>query len=109
LLFLAAGSRVLANDKDKTHPGAGKTTTAVFIAEWLEKQGVETAVYLEGNLDHPADFDSVACLDAQEYVNLKAQFPDYKDFLERQVLIDGDDHFSFIAPCSKPFPPFRKH
>ena len=74
-------------------PGSGKTTTAVFIAEWLQRRGVETAVFLEGNLDHPADFESIACLDAQEYANLKAQFPDYKDFLERQVLIDGDDHF----------------
>ena len=50
-------------------------------------------MFLEGNLGHPADFESVACLDAQEYANLKAQFPNYKDFLERQVLIDGDDSF----------------
>ncbi|MFO7681223.1 MAG: hypothetical protein R6X34_14340, partial [Chloroflexota bacterium] len=74
-------------------PGSGKTTTAVFIAEWLQKRGVETAVFLEGNLDHPADFESVACLDAAELAVLKAQFPDYIDFLERQVLVDGDDYF----------------
>lgn len=74
-------------------PGSGKTTTAVYVAEWLEKQGMETAVFLEGNLDHPADFESVACLDAPELAALKAQFPEHVDFLERQILIDGNDHF----------------
>jgi hypothetical protein len=74
-------------------PGSGKTTTAVFMVEWLQRHGVETAVVLEGNLDHPADFESVACLDAAELAVLKAQFPDYLDFLERQVLVDGDDYF----------------
>lgn len=74
-------------------PGSGKTTTAQFVADWLERQGVETAVFLEGNLDHPADFESVACLDAAELAALEAQFPEYHDFLERQVLIDGGDYF----------------
>ncbi|MBE2222607.1 MAG: hypothetical protein IAF02_13755 [Anaerolineae bacterium] len=74
-------------------PGSGKTTTAVFVADWLTRQGVETAVFLEGNLNHPADFESVACLDAPELTALKTQFPEYIDFLDRQVLVDGDDHF----------------
>ena len=55
-------------------PGSGKTTTARFVADWLKQRGVETAVFLEGNLDHPADVESVSCLDEQEYANLKAQF-----------------------------------
>ena len=42
-------------------PGSGKTTTAVFVADWLKEHGMETAVFLEGSLDHPADFESVAC------------------------------------------------
>ncbi|MBK8905298.1 MAG: hypothetical protein IPM53_29215 [Anaerolineaceae bacterium] len=74
-------------------PGSGKTTTAEFIASWLERRGVATAVFLEGNLDHPADFESVACLDAQEYTDLNAQFPAEAGFLASQVVCEGDDYF----------------
>lgn len=74
-------------------PGSGKTTTAEFIATWLEQRGVATAVFLEGNLDHPADFESVACLDEPEYVDLKAQFPAEADFLASQVVREGGDYF----------------
>jgi hypothetical protein len=73
-------------------PGSGKTTTAEFIASWLTQRGVTTAVFLEGNLDHPADFESVACLSESEYADLKAQFPSQADFLESQVIRHGDDH-----------------
>ncbi len=74
-------------------PGSGKTTTARFVADWLKQRGVETAVFLEGNLDHPADVESVACLDEQEYANLKAQFSAEADFLVSQVVKEGDDYF----------------
>lgn len=74
-------------------PGSGKTTTAQFVAEWLGEHGVETAVFLEGNLDHPADFESIACLDAAEYAALKAQFPTEAEFLANQVICEGEDYF----------------
>jgi hypothetical protein len=74
-------------------PGSGKTTTAVFVADWLHKHRIETAVFLEGNLDHPADFESVACLDEQEYMNLLTLFPAQADFLQSQVIQDGADYF----------------
>ena len=74
-------------------PGSGKTTTAVFVADWLQKRGMKTAVFPEGNLDHPADFESVACLDSQEFANLKAQFPSDAAFLEKAALKDGEDIF----------------
>ncbi|MCP8968048.1 hypothetical protein [Ectobacillus ponti] len=41
-------------------PGFGKTTTATIIEEILQKQGVQTKLFLEGNLDHPADYDGCA-------------------------------------------------
>lgn len=74
-------------------PGSGKTTMAVFIANWLQQQGRDTAVFLEGNLDHPADFESVACLDAQEYADLLALFPADATFLQSHLIQDGDDAF----------------
>lgn len=85
-------------------PGSGKTTTAVFIANWLQQQGRETAVFLEGNLDHPADFESVACLDAREYASLLARFPAEASFVQSQVIQDGDDHFFHYRALQQNYP-----
>lgn len=79
-------------------PGSGKTTMARFIAGWLEQQGVQTDLFLEGNVDHPADFEFVARLDEQEYADLKARFPAEVGFLESQVRrVGGDVFFRYRA------------
>lgn len=74
-------------------PGSGKTTTAVFIANWLQERGWDTAVFPEGNLDHPADFESVAYLDRQEYVELLAQFPPETALLQSQAIQEREGYF----------------
>ncbi|KYP82068.1 hypothetical protein [Ferroacidibacillus organovorans] len=47
--------------------GLGKTTTAQFIYDHLIESGVKVSLFLEGDLDHPADYDKVACFTVQEY------------------------------------------
>jgi thymidylate kinase len=47
-------------------PGSGKTTTANFIKELLDERNISNQLFLEGDLNHPADFESVACLDETE-------------------------------------------
>ena len=37
-------------------PGSGKTTMAEFVDRWLERNGLRSRLYTEGNLDHPADY-----------------------------------------------------
>jgi len=74
-------------------PGSGKTTAAQFIRDWLAERGAHPALYLEGTLDHPADFESVACLDESEIDRLLQRFPGYQDFLERQAAVKGGDWF----------------
>ncbi len=59
-------------------PGSGKTTLAQSIQGWLSDWGLQPALYLEGNLDHPADYESVACLDETQYSHLISQFPNYQ-------------------------------
>lgn len=77
-------------------PGSGKTTAAQFIRDWLAQYGAQSALFLEGDLDHPADFESVACLDEGQYVRLLEQFPDQRDFLEAQSSVqEGERFFSY--------------
>lgn len=47
--------------------GSGKSTTAQLICNHLTEVGKKTRLFLEGDLDHPADYDKVACLTNQEY------------------------------------------
>jgi hypothetical protein len=62
-------------------PGSGKTTAARFVSDWLEKHGKQPALFLEGDWNHPADYESVACLDETEYTELQARFPEFVTFL----------------------------
>jgi hypothetical protein len=74
-------------------PGSGKTTAARFVGQWLASQGIRTALFLEGAWDHPADFESVAVFDAQEYAKLLTAFPGEAAFLESQAIVHGGEHF----------------
>lgn len=48
-------------------PGFGKSTAAQLVYEILTEAGNNAQLFLEGNLDHPADYDGAACLTKAEY------------------------------------------
>jgi len=74
-------------------PGSGKTTTAQFIADWYREHGIIPRLYLEGDWNHPADFESVACLDQAEYAAILARHPACEALLKQQVVVKGHDYF----------------
>lgn len=77
-------------------PGAGKSTTARFVCDRLARHGHEPALFLEGDWGHPADYESVACLDDGEYAALRAQFPAQIELLARTArAADGEWLFSY--------------
>ncbi len=77
-------------------PGSGKTSAARFVCNWLESHDQRPRLFLEGDWQHPADFESVACLDDAEYADLRAQFPAQVDFLARHARQeDGEWFFSY--------------
>ncbi|OPA73684.1 hypothetical protein BVG16_26680 [Paenibacillus selenitireducens] len=57
-------------------PGSGKTSTARYIKDQLDKNGIFNTLFLEGDLNHPADYEFVACLDLDEYEDLKDRYPE---------------------------------
>ncbi|WP_235218458.1 hypothetical protein [Paenibacillus sp. FSL R7-269] len=52
-------------------PGYGKSTTAQLVYEILTEMNVSAQLVLEGNLDHPADYDGVACLTKQNMMSCR--------------------------------------
>jgi len=74
-------------------PGSGKTTTARFVCDWLEAHGRRPALFLEGDWQHPADFESVACLDERAYAALLDRFPGQAAFLAEHARREDDVWF----------------
>ncbi|WP_347552997.1 hypothetical protein ABFG93_22380 (plasmid) [Pseudalkalibacillus hwajinpoensis] len=56
--------------------GSGKSTTAELIYDHLTECGIDTRLFLEGDLDNPADYDKVACFTHNEYNNLLEKYSD---------------------------------
>jgi len=77
-------------------PGSGKTSTARFVEQWLIENHYVPALFLEGDLNHPADFESAACLNLNEYRQVKQQFPNQSDLLDSLAVVrDKDIFFSY--------------
>jgi hypothetical protein len=72
-------------------PGSGKTTMAQFVRDELAQHGRAPQPYLEGNLDHPADFESVAWLNGTDYADLLQQFPECRERLAAAAEVRGNE------------------
>jgi len=55
-------------------PGSGKTTTAEALTHLLQEQQPDTHLHIEGDLNHPADYESVAYLTLSEWVNFQNKY-----------------------------------
>ncbi|TCN26029.1 hypothetical protein [Mesobacillus foraminis] len=62
-------------------PGSGKSTTAQLIHDILLENDIETQLFLEGNLNHPADYDGVSYFSKEEYTDLLRGNGDFKTAL----------------------------
>lgn len=74
-------------------PGSGKTSVARFVCDWLESHRRQPRLFLEGDWQHPADFESVACLTDAEYADLRAQFPAQAGFLAQHARQENGEWF----------------
>lgn len=74
-------------------PGSGKTSTAQYIKNLLDKQGIENELYNEGDLNHPADYEGTACFNKIEHGQLLNKFVGYVDILKEKITSVGDNFF----------------
>ncbi|MES5955507.1 hypothetical protein QCI42_19210 [Bacillus fungorum] len=73
-------------------PGFGKSTTAKLINEILSQNKTEVELFLEGNLNHPADYDGVSCFNKFEFDRLLSNSGDFKEVLLKRVLKKGSNY-----------------
>lgn len=74
-------------------PGAGKSTHAGWADEILAGMGLETKLFLEGNLEHPADYDGVACFTEEEYRHLLSEYSTFAPAFEQNSVRRGSHFF----------------
>lgn len=79
-------------------PGFGKSTTAKLINEVLIENGIETELFLEGNLDHPADYDGVAFFEKNEFEDLISISGEFKEVFMNRAMKRKD---GYVLPYQK--------
>jgi hypothetical protein len=73
-------------------PGSGKTTAAINLQSFLENNRIPSCFWREGDFDHPADFEGVACLTKAGYQDLVLRYPELIASFQEHTSVRGDDH-----------------
>ncbi|WP_294748588.1 hypothetical protein [uncultured Exiguobacterium sp.] len=55
-------------------PGSGKTTTAEALTHLLQEQQTDTRLHIEGDLNHSADYESIAYLTLSEWTDFQSKY-----------------------------------
>lgn len=79
-------------------PGSGKSTISQLIADMLREQEMNVQLFQEGHLEHPADYESVACYTEKELDQLLSTYEEYAELLKNKVIQNGND---FLIPYQK--------
>jgi len=73
-------------------PGAGKTSTAAYINSYLNQKNIANELFKEGNLDHPADYESTAFLSQGKYNKIYSQLKIDKRIFSNYSTQKDDDY-----------------
>ncbi|WP_318627783.1 hypothetical protein [Paenibacillus polymyxa] len=76
-------------------PGSGKSTLSRYIHDMSNTHQIESELFLEGNLRHPADYESVACMPNEELDRLRSIYSEVFQYIDPFVSLNGND--SLIA------------
>lgn len=73
-------------------PGSGKSTAAVNLQSFLERNKIPSRFWREGDFDHPADFEGVAHLNEYQFDELLLHYPELTEIFREHITIRGDDY-----------------
>lgn len=73
-------------------PGSGKSTTAGLIHEILTENQVSAELYMEGNLDHPADYEGVAYFTETEFDELLVESGSLSKVFQDRIIVKRGRH-----------------
>jgi hypothetical protein len=79
-------------------PGSGKSTTAEMTNDILKEWNVDTKLFLEGNVEHPADYEGGSYFSKTEFAHLLEQSSEVKPILEKHAIERCD---GFVLPQYK--------
>ena len=79
-------------------PGSGKSTTARLVHEVLMQNGIESELFCEGDLDHPADYESVAYFENDQWHRL---LEEYSAFRDRMIEKSFPEDTGYLVPYKK--------
>jgi hypothetical protein len=67
-------------------PGSGKTTTAAITNDLLKEWNVDTKLFLEGNAEHPADYEGGSYFSKTEFAHLLEQYIDVQAIFVKHAI-----------------------
>ncbi|MEH7538164.1 hypothetical protein V7167_29060, partial [Bacillus toyonensis] len=79
-------------------PGFGKSTTANLLYDILIEKNIDVDLFLEGNPDHPADYDGVSCFDKSEFESLLVNSGNFRGVISDRVTKRGNN---YLLPYKK--------
>ncbi|WP_053372261.1 hypothetical protein [Paenibacillus sp. FJAT-27812] len=82
-------------------PGSGKTSTARYVKEILDKQNIANRLFLEGDLEHPADYDCAAFLTDEQYKELLHKHAEREQLIERHSEAQADGFIVYYGKLMK--------
>ncbi|MFS0777461.1 hypothetical protein ABC255_15850 [Neobacillus sp. 3P2-tot-E-2] len=79
-------------------PGSGKSTTAEMTNDILKEWNVDTNLYLEGNVEHPADYEGGSYFSKTEFAQFLEQYDEVQPIIGKHAIERCD---GFVLPQYK--------
>ncbi|WP_436376625.1 hypothetical protein [Cytobacillus sp. BC1816] len=73
-------------------PGSGKSTTARLVQEVLMQNVIESELFCEGDLNHPADYESVAYYENDQWHRLLEDYSAFRDQIFENCIPEGNGY-----------------
>ncbi|MGM7683787.1 hypothetical protein ACSVDA_16740 [Cytobacillus sp. Hm23] len=80
-------------------PGSGKTTTSKYISNLLNAKEINNDLYIEGHLDHPADYEGIACVTEKQYRDIASKYKEHATVIDS--IVDRGVNNIYLIPYLK--------